>query len=323
MHHVSSMAWTGQKPWHGLGQELAPNQPTEVWAKAAGMDWQIESSDVRFVASNASSHIGAIHAFPDQKVLYRSDTKAALSVVSARYQVVQPAEILEFYRDLTAAGGFELETAGVLAGGRKIWALAKTGQSATLKGKDTVNGYLLLATACDGTLATTAQHTSVRTVCWNTLQIALSDRAGAVKVSHRTRFDADAVKRQLGLAVSSWEAFMARIKVMADRKVTDSAAEAFFRRVLTYPTTTQSDHAAVAVNESAIKTVGELYAGRGMGAQMPSAAGTLWGALNAITEFTDFRRRARSDDHRRNSAWFGQGADLKARAWTEAMRLIA
>ena len=34
-----------------------------------------------------------------------------------------------------------------------------------------MDGYLLLATACDGTLATTAQFTSVRVVCNNTLAI--------------------------------------------------------------------------------------------------------------------------------------------------------
>jgi hypothetical protein len=38
-------------------------------------------------------------------------------------------EILHFYRDLTEQSGFELETAGVLKGGKKFWALAKTGQS--------------------------------------------------------------------------------------------------------------------------------------------------------------------------------------------------
>jgi hypothetical protein len=84
-----------------------------------------KESEVRFVAgSHANSGLGAIHAFPEQKVLYRSDTKAPLSVVSSRYQVVQPAEILEFYKDLTEVGGFELETAGVLKDGKKLWALA-------------------------------------------------------------------------------------------------------------------------------------------------------------------------------------------------------
>jgi phage/plasmid-like protein (TIGR03299 family) len=173
MHLVETMAYAGDKPWHGLGNKLATPQPIEMWKRQAGMDWMIEESEVRYITGNHT--VGAIHSFPEQKVLYRSDTKRPLAVVSKRFQVVQPEEVLEFYRDLTEHAGFELETAGVLKEGRKFWALARTGQSATLKGKDQVNGYLLLATACDGSLATTAQFTSVRVVCNNTLQIALGD----------------------------------------------------------------------------------------------------------------------------------------------------
>ena len=322
MHLVNSMAYVGQQPWHGLGNQLAPKQPIEVWAKQAGMNWQIESADVRFISGNAGSALGSIHAFPEQKVLYRSDTKAPLSVVSSRYQVVQPFTILEFYRDLVDAGGYELETAGVLKDGKKLWALARTGQSVSLKGKDTVNGYLLLATAADGTMATTAQFTSVRVVCNNTLQIALGDSAGAVKVPHRSQFDAQAVKRQLGIAISSWDGFMARIKALSERKVNDTAAEAFFRRVLTYPVGGSSTPVP-ATNEAAIKAAQSLYGGGGMGATLASASGTAWGLVNSITEFTDHHRRARSNDNRLDAAWFGAGATLKQRAWDEAMKLIA
>lgn len=322
MHLVQTMAFTGEEPWHGLGNKLVPKQPLEVWQKAAGMDWSIKEAEVRFVAAGNKS-LGSIHAFPEQKVLYRSDTKAPLSVVSARYQVVQPSEILEFYRDLTEYSGFELETAGVLREGRKLWALARTGQSATLKGRDVVNGYLLLATACDGSLATTAQFCSVRVVCNNTLSIALGEGTGAVKVPHRSQFDAAAVKRQLGICISSWDAFMVRMKALSECKVSDVGAEKFLRRVLTYPTTNSTDRDAIAVNDRAIKAVGQLYAGRGMGADLASASGSAWGLLNAITEYADHHRRARSDDHRRDASWFGAGATLKGRAWEEAMKLVA
>ncbi|MPV64325.1 DUF932 domain-containing protein [Burkholderia sp. BE17] len=322
MHLVQTMAYVGQEPWHGLGNRLTPNQSIEDWKRAAGMDWSIEEAEVRFVAAG-NRNLGSIHAFPEQKVLYRSDTKAPLSVVSSRYAVVQPTEILEFYRDVTEIGGFELETAGVLKEGRKLWALAKTGHSGLLKGKDKIGGYLLLATACDGTLATTAQFTSVRVVCNNTLQIALGDSTGVVKVPHRSQFDAAAVKRQLGIAVSSWDAFMVRTKALAERKITDSTAEAFLRRVLTYSTANLPDRETVAVNERAIKAVGQLYAGRGKGADLPSAAGTAWGLLNAVTEYVDHHRRARTDNHRIDAAWFGAGATLKQRAWDEAMKLVA
>ena len=321
MHLVQTIAYVGKQPWHGLGNPLTPGQPLEVWQREAGMDWTIEKADVRYVAG--SDNIGSIHAFPDQKVLYRSDTKTPLSVVSRRFNVVQPREVIEFYRDLVEAGGYELETAGVLKEGRKLWALAKTGQSACLKGRDKVNGYLLLATACDGTLATTAQFTSVRVVCNNTLAIALGDGAGAVKVGHRSQFDPQAVKRQLGIAISSWDAFLARMKALAECKVKDDAVEAFLKRVLTYPVNPQADGIPTAVNDRAMKTVQELYTGRGKGSEMASASGTAWGLLNSITEYIDHHRRARSNDHRLDAAWFGAGAAIKQKAWDEALRLVA
>jgi phage/plasmid-like protein (TIGR03299 family) len=320
MHLVQSMAYVNETPWHGLGSQLAANQPLEVWARQAGMDWRIEETEVRFVSGSAGSNLGSIHAFPEQKVLYRSDTKMPLSVVSARYAVVQPIELIEFYRDLVEAGGYQLETAGVLKDGKKLWALARTGQSVSLKGKDTVNGYLLLSTSCDGSLATTAQFTSVRVVCNNTLQIALGDSAGAVKVPHRSQFDAQAVKRQLGIAISSWDGFIARMKALSECKVNDTAAEAFLRRVLTYPV--GSGQPVQATNDSAIKAVQALYAGKGMGATLASSSGTAFGLLNAVTEYCDHHRRARSDDHRRDAAWFGTGAALKQKAWDEALRLV-
>lgn len=157
---------------YGIGNPLTQKQSIEVWAQQAGMDWCIESSNLSYMAKNER---GQNILMPDeeQRVLYRSDTHAPLSVVRQHFQEVQPKEILEFYRDLTEQSGFELETAGVLKGGRKFWGLARIRHSAALKGKDVSNSYILLVTACDGTLATTAQFTSVRVVCNNTLSIAI------------------------------------------------------------------------------------------------------------------------------------------------------
>ncbi|MBL0229736.1 MAG: hypothetical protein IPP76_02635 [Moraxellaceae bacterium] len=40
-HLVETMAYVGSAPWHGLGNQLTENQPIDVWAKEAGMDWSI------------------------------------------------------------------------------------------------------------------------------------------------------------------------------------------------------------------------------------------------------------------------------------------
>lgn len=312
MHLVHSMAYVNETPWHGLGNQLSPHQPIEVWAKQAGMDWKIKQSPVYYHSQRNTSVL-----YPDHQVLFRSDTEQALSVVSSRYQVVQPREILEFYRDLTEAGGFELETAGVLKGGRKVWALAKTNQSAVLKRNDVVNGYLLLATACDGTLATTAQFTSVRVVCNNTLAVALANGNGAVKVPHSTTFNAQAVKKQLDISVSSWDHFIYRMKTLSERKVSTTEAQSFVQRLFK-----EMASSPKTVNESAMKKVMALYEGNGRGAELSSSKGTAFGLLNAVTEFVDHERRARSRDSRLDSAWFGAGAVLKQKSFDHALQLL-
>lgn len=320
-HLIETMAYAGTTPWHGLGNHLTQKQPIEIWQREAGMDWQILESPVHF-KSDAVGHLGSIHSFPEQKVLYRSDTKAPLSVVSQRYHTVQPREVLEFYRDLTEVSGYELETAGVLKGGRKFWALARTGQGTALKGNDQVNGYLLLATSCDGTLATTATPTTVRVVCNNTLTIALDGTTRAIKVPHNTRFDPQMVKKQLGIAVSGWDDFMYRMRALAERKVKTKEALSFITAVLG-DHSPRGQQAEVVPNIRAMQKVETLYQGRGRGSSLESANGTAWGLLNAVTEFVDHERRARSNEYRMDSAWFGQGAQIKQRALDAALQLAA
>lgn len=313
-HLIDSMAYTGQTPWHGLGNHLPPQQSLDVWLQAAGMDWTIEQSDVLY---QGSPDHPILHTYPDSKVLYRSDTLAPLSVVSQRYNVVQPHEVLHFYQDLVEAGGFELETAGSLKGGRKLWALAKTGQDLILKGGDLVKSYLLLATSCDGTLCTTAQFTSVRVVCNNTLQVAVGNQTGAIKVPHSTQFDATAVKQALGLGVSQWDHFGQYAKELSQRPVAPQEALRFFSDLLAQPLEEES-----IVLTRSVQRLHELYQGAGMGAELASSHNTVWGLVNAVTEYVDHHRRTRSQDHRLDSAWFGQGAQLKSRALAQAITLL-
>ncbi|ENX61100.1 DUF932 domain-containing protein [Acinetobacter sp. ANC 5659] len=341
-HQLEQMAYVGETPWHGLGNQLSQNQPIEVWAQQAGMDWRIESSNVSYMAQNERRQ-SIILPYEEQRVLYRSDTHAPLSVVSQRYQEVQPKEILHFYKDLTEQSGFELETAGVLKGGKKFWALARTGQTSALKGKDVSNGYILLATACDGTLATTAQFTSIRVVCNNTLAIALKGQnssAGVVKVPHSTKFDAEKIKQQLGISVRAWEEHMYEMKQLSQRKVTQQEAAAYFDAVFNNTSlsmaeqddsiiqfyrnvASQADSTKAEPNGRAMSKVMTMFNGHGRGAELSSAKDTAYGLLCSITEFADHERRAMSQDHRLDSAWFGAGAGLKQRGLEQALRMIA
>ena len=309
----AAIAYVGETPWHGLGQQLEAGAPIETWQVEAGMDFSLEETPALF---SIGAKIGVV---PDRKVIIRSDSLTPLAVVSNAYQVVQPKEVLEFYRDLTEKAGFQLETAGVLKGGRKYWALANMGKEAKVL-DDTIKGYLLLGTACDGSMSTTAMFTSIRVVCNNTLGFAMDEAKGnsrVVRINHRTTFNDAKVKAQLGIAATSWDNFMKHVEAWSETKVTTSDAEDYFSEIASY----KGNDGEVVVSDKTVSTLLDLFQGRGKGSELKSAKDTVWGLVNAVTEFVD-HHRGRSNDTRMDRAWFGDGLATKELASNLADELV-
>lgn len=303
---TAAMAYAGQKPWHLLGQELTPGASIETWTKEAGLDYSVLESTVLFNTAATS----APQEFKGRKVLHRSDTGAALAVVSDGYNVVQPADVMAFFGKLVDIGGFELETAGALSYGRRIWALAKVNQGADIVEGDTVRPYVLLGTSYDGTMATVAKFTSIRVVCNNTITAALGrENAGTVRVLHSERFDPDRVRLELGIVADSWERFLVQSRRMSGQAMPQEEADSFVQALL------KPYHSGALPIEGtrAYKKIMSLFGGRAIGADIPGVAGTRWAMLNAVTELVD-HERGRGANTRIESAWFGTGAAMKNRA---------
>jgi phage/plasmid-like protein (TIGR03299 family) len=295
------------------------------------MDWEIFRTAVKFdvvrdkplIEGEVSNAAGGMFMdtlmYPDKHVLYRSDTSSPLSVVSSGYNIVQPLEVLEFYRDLVDTAGLELETAGVLFGGRRFFALANTEKMAVLPGDDKVKGYLLLTTSCDGTLATTAQFTSVRVVCNNTLSVAVKDNNTRIKVPHNRVWKPSEVKEQLGFIDQGWNRFSEQIGILAEKTVERDKAVEYLIELFGDPTIGVEDQNPAVMQKCA--NVWALFKGEGMGSKLPSAEDTMWGLLNSITETIDHHTGHRTTDARMNSAWLGEGNNLKSKAFELALTI--
>ncbi len=309
------MAYVGDTPWHGLGQVLTAGASIETWAKESGMDFEILGAPVTY--STAS---GKTYAQGSKQVLYRADNDQPLGVVGNKYKVVQPITILEFFRNLVEEKGMELETAGVLFDGAKYWAMARTGNELKLKGNDVMRQYLMLATACDGSLRTTGKFIDTRAVCNNTVTMALGENnpSGTVKVSHSSTFDAGEMQMELGIADESWKAHIEKIKAMAARQVNDAEA-------IRYVVELFGDTERLPEDNKGIPAVGKvlgLFAGNGLGSELKSAQGTAWGLLNAATEYVDWHI-GKNQDRRLESAWMYGGSNLKQQAFNLAYDLAA
>ena len=290
-------------PWHGLGQPMPVGASIDEWRSKAGMDWRIQRSEVRF---NTSRTEEVLVKMPEQHVLFRSDNHEALGLVSKKYQVVQPSEVIEFFRDIAKAGGLELSAAGTIYGGKRFWATAKIGEASPTSISDKIGGYLLISTSADGSLATEVRRTTVRTVCSNTLAMAMADAHASVRVTHKSVFDPAAVKEFMGLNEAAWAAFKHQVVRLANKPVLIEAAESITADILGGGDKVQAT--------AGYNKILDLFQGEAKGSGLEGVQGTAWGYINAVTEYADWFSRARSQENRFVSAQWGPGADLKQRA---------
>lgn len=322
----ANIAYRGQKPWHSLGFAIEAGDSPEVIAQKAGVNFEIKKATVLYKTEAGVLLDGRSL---NKSVLYRSDTNAALSVMSTdKFKIHQPAQIFDFIASSARAMGWEIETAGSLKGGRKIWALANLGEESNLgtaASPDVVKGYLLAATSCDGSMASEFLFTSVRVVCDNTLHAAV-DTGGSirqrenggqrVKVYHFNALDVSDVKKQLGIAETVWGNFIERAKRLTQIKLDDKKAIKILRSVYekrdneVVDAVFVSDEEFLKSNTSARKVL-ELYQGGGIGSGLKTAKNTAWGLVNAQTEYSDHASKTWSVDNRLNSAWFGKSAQTK------------
>lgn len=325
----AAIAFRGATPWHGLGESILPQDSIDDIRIKAGLDYDVIKTPVQFGFERLGADMlreTTTRSSKDKCVLYRSDTGDDLSVVSNKYQVVQPRQIIEFYRNLVDQYGFEIEVVGALKGGRKVWALANTGNAMQLRDRDDVKGYLLLATSYDGTMATQARFTSVRVVCNNTLSLAAGQGRADVTVPHSTTFDADKVQLDLKIG-PAWDEYARAAREMTTRIVSRDETVRFLLDVY-YNLGSKEEIEAFQADEKNAKAGEKLMLRltkalfESPGAQLASARGTLWGALNAVTYDVDHQLPSRSTDTRLDKAWFGQGNNIKDRAWQKALAMV-
>jgi phage/plasmid-like protein (TIGR03299 family) len=220
-----------------------------------------------------------------------------------------------FFDNLIGTDEAIIETAGSLGRGEVVWILAKLPGIIKVHGNDIINKYLLLSSSHDGSPLVRVKLTPVRVVCNNTLTAALQG-AGEAQIRHTP--DASENLKQalllLGLANHLYEQLDAIFNRMALTKIDD-------RQLRDYVNALVPDEEHEGDNEEIRgirKACVELYES-GQGADL--SRGTLWGAFNCVTEYTDHVMES-DPAGRLESIWFGRGEQLKLKAFQMAGQMM-
>jgi len=314
--NVESMMYTGERPWHGLGTPLDHPATAEEAIRAAKLDWGVE-----LVPAYAEGQV-----IPRTRAVVRDDRREPIAVVGERYELVQNAEAFTFFDEIVGAGKAIYQTAGSLDHGRRIWLLAKVPGDVWVTKDDQVGKHLLLTNSHDGGSPLRVLFTPIRVVCQNTL-IAAMEGAGRTGVSIRHVGDvlekAKEAQKILGISMKFFDDFEGQARAFASRSVTSEALDLYFRSLVPDPKEGAPSR-AITTRESLLR----LFES-GKGNDLPGVRGTLWAAVNAVTEYVDYERPTRrsngtsQEEKRFESAVFGSGAALKGEAWGRALTLVS
>jgi phage/plasmid-like protein (TIGR03299 family) len=311
----NQFAYKGLPAWHGLGTEVSADATGQEMLSAAHLDWTVKRRQLAMRSAMQGDSRMLTEELSGFRAIVRTDTDHVFQIASDRYQPVQNREIVDFFREFCEAGHASMETVGALRDGAVVWALAKLngGTSATLPGGDELRGYMMLATSHDGSLKTIGKPTQVRVVCGNTLAMAMGDGKASYSLKHSSKFSEsqrNEAKRVMGMASESIIRTNELCAKLAGVSVDQGDWMEFMGKLLgpenvLLPETAELSRIAAEIQEATMTSPGS---------NLESARGTLWGAVNGISYYTDHVARARSDSNRLFSAWFGDGSQMKAKA---------
>lgn len=335
-HEVESMMYVNETPWHGLGLKLNKPPTTREAIVCAGLDWKVSLQPVYCkMPEPTSNEDGQYDMFPqlDHKAVVRSDNRKVLGVVGPTYKPLQNEDAFSFFDPFVESGAATLETAGSLREGKRVWILAKVaGDPMEIVKGDAIERFILLSNGHDGSMAIRCGFTPVRVVCSNTLGMAHGDKGSKlIRVRHtnKAKSTLEIIRDTMKVVNAEFEATAEQFKALAKTDIVLNDLKEYVRLVFKPQAVQVMEGANIGLDEKekdgrADKLLNKIIPlfENGRGNNLPGVAGTLWGAYNAVTEFTTWER-GRNQDNRLDSLWFGDSANVNQRALQVAMKMVA
>jgi phage/plasmid-like protein (TIGR03299 family) len=301
----TSMMYVGEAPWHRLGVKLPKLATSSEAIEAAGLDYEVDKKQL-FCKPNGRRLVDV----PRNFCTVRRDTETVLGIVGDRYTVLQNKDAFTFFDSLVGAGEAIFETSGALGQGETIWLLAKLPGFIRIGRNDEVKKYLLLTNSHDGKSMVRAKLTPVRVVCNNTLSAALEGAEQEVRIRHTpSAVDRLAEAHKiLGLTNALYQELDLIFNRMNVKRITE-------RHLLEFVKTLIPDNQEASFNTRTENMRSKILELSETGASAEHSRGSLWGALNAVSEYTDHVQNSTIPEKRLTSVWFGSGEKLKLRAF--------
>jgi hypothetical protein len=148
----------------------------------------------------------------------------------------------------------------------------------------------------------------------NTLRMAQSKDSPSIRLKHTKGIHEalDIVRDSIDIANQTFSVTLEQYRAMAKIGMDSASFKTYVRKVFEVPEAEER-------MPRAFETLEGLFEGEAMGSRL--AGSTVWGAYNSVTQWID-HTRGRSDESRFEASHFGAGAQLRDRAYSEAVALL-
>ena len=312
-HMVETMAYAGEVPWHGLGEKVSNDLTPKQMMKKAQVDWEVLEVESFIEFNGKKTPTG-------DKSLVRSTDGKVLTNTGPGWKPVQNEQAFEFFAEYVYAGDMEMHTAGSLKDGKMVWALAKVKESFELFKGDEVESYLLFSNPHEYGKSIDVRFTPIRVVCNNTLTLALEGAAQkGVRVGHRSEFNPDMVKQQLGIAHEKFAKYKEMAEFLGSKQFTMKSLIEYYNTV--FPRTSDKrvqdkELSVETLSRNALQCLEVLETQPGA----EFAKGSWWQAFNSVTFATD-HLQGRSQESRLYNSWYGYNQNRKRQALNLAVEM--
>lgn len=172
----------GERAWHGLGTIVQGSKTPQEALQIAKLDWKVEQQVLHRESYNEKYQSQGFQLVSSHVANVRTDIDHVLGIVGKGWTPFQNQELADFCSCLQENGDVEVETAGSIRSGEKVWFLLR-GEKFAIRDKDEIFPYVLVSNGFDGGTSLRCTPTTVRVVCSNTLHAVIPQRekSGAIK----------------------------------------------------------------------------------------------------------------------------------------------
>jgi phage/plasmid-like protein (TIGR03299 family) len=322
---VETMAYAGKVPWHGLGVPVEDTMTPEEMLEAANLNWTVSKRPAYTINQPVwNEDVGLFNA-EGHHFIVRDTDNSVLSACGEDYVPFQNADTFKFFKKFVSNGEMKMETAGSLKDGQDIWGLAKLQSKFELPGGDIIEGYLLIDSPHISGKALTIMFTPIRVVCANTMTLALNTEGKRFRVLHLQAWDNEimrAAEEALGISGTKMAEFQEQTTFLSSKKAPPIDVQKFIAELFQPALFIERSKGNIANDIPLIdefnRTSEQVHDAIALspGADLKSAKGTWWGALNGVTYVMDHTKREseRVKGGALYSSWLGPNAAKKRQA---------